>query len=92
MLKLTCAAAAAAVAAIVSAPGAAASEDGYLHGLQDRYRFLTPQQLLTEGYRVCAVTDAGTLSPDAAAMVMRDLEVNVGVAMDVVSGAVINLC
>ncbi|MCV7282182.1 DUF732 domain-containing protein [Mycolicibacterium flavescens] len=92
MLKLTCAAAAAAVAAIVSAPGAAAQEDDYLAGLEDRYRFLTAEQMLTEGYRVCALTSAGALSPDAAAMVMRDLEVSVGPAMDIVSGAVLNLC
>ncbi len=66
--------AALAISAVMTAPGASAEEGDYLHELQDRYRFLTPEQLLDAGYRVCAVTDAGTLSPDAAGMVMRDLE------------------
>lgn len=84
-------AAVAALGVVLAAP-AAASEDGYLHQLQDRYTFLTAQQLLSEGQRVCAATSVGVKSPDAANMIRKDLGVSMGPAMDIVSAAILNLC
>lgn len=60
-------------AAVLSAPTAAADEEAYLAKLQDRYAFLTPQQLLAEGERVCAAERAGVLSPGKTTMVINDL-------------------
>ena len=48
-------------AAVLSAPSAAADDNEYLNKLQDRYEFLTPQQLLAEGQRVCAAERSGVL-------------------------------
>lgn len=85
---------AAAIAGLVVAlaPPAAASEDDYLRGLQERYTFLTAEQLLSEGQRACAATNAGVKSPDIVVMVRRDLGVATGVAMDILSGATASLC
>lgn len=92
MLRVTLVGTAITALGLVVAAPAAASEDAYLRDLQDRYTFLTAEQLISEGQRVCAVTGAGALSPDAATMVMNDLGVSVGPAMDIVSGAVLSLC
>ena len=85
------AAAALAVAALSTAPQAGADDDGYLWLLQDRYRFLSPQQLLIEGYKVCAVIDQGVGSRYAAEMVQQDLDVSPGASMDIVSAATVEL-
>lgn len=92
MLRTTIVGAAVTALGLVLAAPAAASEDAYLRELQARYTFLTAEQLLAEGERVCAATDVGVLSPDAANMVIDDLGVSVGPAMDIVSGAVLDLC
>jgi hypothetical protein len=81
-----------AVIGVVLAAPAAAAEDEYLDRLQDRYRFLTTEQLLTEGYRVCAVTNAGGLSLTAVNMVRDDLDVSINAALDIVTAAVVSLC
>lgn len=77
---------------VLLAPSAAATEDEYLDGLQDRYAFLTADQLVSEGQRVCAATGSGVLAPDAAVMVRNDLGVSTDAAMKIVSGAVRDLC
>jgi hypothetical protein len=79
-------------AAILAAPSAAADQVEYLNKLQDKYAFLTPQQLLNEGNRVCAAESGGTLSPDRTAMVRNDLAVSVNVALEIVSAAEWDLC
>jgi hypothetical protein len=79
-------------AAILAAPSAAADEVEYLHKLQDKYAFLTPQQLLAEGNRVCTAEQAGALAPDRTTMVINDLTVGVNVALEVVSAAEWDLC
>ena len=79
-------------AAVLSAPSAAADQDEYLSKLQDRYAFLTAQQLLAEGDRVCAAERAGALSPDKTAMVANDLQVSVAMALEIVSAAEWDLC
>jgi hypothetical protein len=79
-------------AAVLSAPSAAADETEYLNKLQDRYEFLTPQQLLAEGQRVCAAEGTGVLSPARTTMVMNDLTVGANTALEIVSAAEWNLC
>ena len=79
-------------AAVLSAPSAAAGENEYLNKLQDRYEFLTPQQLLAEGQRVCAAERSGVLSPAKTTMVMNDLTVGTNTALEIVSAAEWELC
>jgi hypothetical protein len=79
-------------AAVLSAPAATADEGEYLAKLQDKYEFLTPQQLLTAGERVCAAEAAGVLAPGRTTMVMNDLTVGTNVALEIVSAAEWNLC
>jgi hypothetical protein len=79
-------------AAILAAPSAAADQVEYLNKLQDKYAFLTPQQLLDEGNRVCVAESGGSLSPDRTTMVRNDLNVAVGVALEIVSTAEWDLC
>ncbi|MGV0849111.1 DUF732 domain-containing protein [Mycolicibacterium phlei] len=81
-----------AATALLCAAPVGAEERDYLDGLQDRYGFLSTQQLVSEGYRVCAVTDAGALAPDAVAMVIDDLGIGMAPAMDIVSDAILELC
>ena len=66
---------------------ASASETDYPR-LKDRLTFLTTQQLLSEGYRVCGAVHNGMISPDAVNMVSKDLAVSVDAALDIVSAAV----
>ena len=77
---------AAGIAVGVASP-AAANETDYLR-LKDRLNFLTTQQLLSEGYRVCGAVHNGMISPDAVNMVSKDLAVSVDAALDIVSAAV----
>lgn len=79
-------------AAVLSSPTAAAGEGEYLAKLQDSYAFLTPQQLLAEGERVCAAERAGVLSPGKTTMVMNDLAVGTNTALEIVSAAEWELC
>lgn len=79
-------------AAVLSSPTAAADEEEYLAKLQDSYAFLTPQQLLAEGERVCAAERAGVLSPGKTTMVMNDLAVGTNTALEIVSAAEWELC
>ena len=87
---ITTAALAISVAVGAAAP-AAADENGYLRQLQDKYAFLSTQQLLAEGHKVCQTIDRGTLSTDATKMVQKDLTVPVAVADDIVSTAAVQL-
>jgi hypothetical protein len=79
-------------AAILAAPSAAADQVEYLNKLQDKFAFLTPQQLLNEGDRVCAAEQGGSISPDRTTMVRNDLNVGVSVALEIVSAAEWDLC
>ena len=78
--------------AVLVAPSAAADQGGYLERLQPKYTFLTPQQLLAEGNRVCAAEQAGLLSPAKTTMVMNDLTVSTNTALEIVSAAEWELC
>jgi len=81
-----------AAAAVLSAPSAAADDTEYLNKLQDRYEYLTPQQLLAEGQRVCAAERSGALSPAKTTMVMNDLAIGTTAALEIVSAAEWDLC
>jgi hypothetical protein len=70
---------------------AAADEDDYLRMLQDRLTFLTTQELLSAGHKVCHATSSGMASSDAVNMVSKDLGVSVPVAVEIVSAAVVEL-
>lgn len=80
------------ISSVMLAAPAAATQDEFLHTLQDRYNFLTAEQMLTEGYRTCSAVGRGVLAPDAVNMVRADLKIATGAAMDIVSAAVLDLC
>jgi hypothetical protein len=74
--------------AIGVAPPAAAEESAYLNQLSPRLTFLSTEQLLTEGYRVCRYVAVGRPTADAIPMVMKDLQTSVSAALDIISAAV----
>jgi hypothetical protein len=71
-----------------SAAPAWATEDVYVQQLQERYPFLSADQLLTEGHRVCQVLSQGHTGTDALLMVKRDLSVSTSTASIIVGEAV----
>jgi hypothetical protein len=73
------------------APAAAADSGEYLQGLAPKYAYLTPEQLLSEGTRVCKASRSGMIAPNAVVMVQRDLGVSVSAAGDIVAAAVVQL-
>jgi hypothetical protein len=77
--------------AVTAAAPAAADESGYLQQLVPKYVFLSPQQLLDEGHKVCDAIHRGMISPDAAIMVQKDLAVSVTAAVDIVGAAGVQL-
>jgi hypothetical protein len=70
---------------------ASAGESEYLRKLEDRFTFLSTQQLLAEGHKVCNLIDQGFLSASAVDMVSKDLKVSLAVAGDIVSAAAVEL-
>ena len=70
---------------------AAADEGDYLQTMQDKYAFLTREQLLSEGSKVCRAMNSGVSSSAAVSMVQRDLGVWVAPAVDIVAAASLNL-
>lgn len=79
-------------AAVLVAPSAAADQGEYLDKLQYKYKFLTTQQLMAEGNRVCAAEQAGVGPPARTMMVMNDLTVSTNTALEIVSAAEWELC
>ncbi|MCW2517068.1 MAG: hypothetical protein JWR11_6110 [Mycobacterium sp.] len=77
--------------AIGLAPVASADEGDYLDLLQPRLTFLTKDQLLNEGYRVCRYVSVGRPSSDAIPVVMNDLQVSVAAAYALVPAALEHL-
>jgi Protein of unknown function (DUF732) len=71
---------------------AAADEGAYLYALQYRYTSVSPQQLLSEGNRVCNAISNGMNSTAAVVMVQNHLGVSVSAAGDIVSAAVVHIC
>jgi hypothetical protein len=82
-----------AVATTVAFAAPAAADGGeYLRAVQDRFVFLSAEQLLSEGQRICASTTGGMNSADAVIMTSDDLEVSVPAAFEIVNAAIVHLC
>jgi hypothetical protein len=77
-----------ALGAIGVAPSAAASEGNYLHQLAPKLAYLSTEQLLAEGYRVCRYISVGRPSADAIPMVVKDLGISVPAALNIVAAAI----
>jgi hypothetical protein len=82
-----------AVAGMVLAfPATAAADEGdYLRPLQDKYTFVSREQLLSEGSKVCDAMNSGVSATAAVSMVQRDLGVWLTPAVDIVAAASRNL-
>jgi hypothetical protein len=76
---------------VVRAGPAAADQSDYLQTLQPKYAYLTQQQLMTEGNKVCRATHSGSPASDIVPRVQKDLAVSVSVASDVVTTAIVHL-
>jgi hypothetical protein len=74
--------------AVATAPSASADERGHLQRLESKLAYLSSQQLLTEGYKVCQLTHGGHPSTDAIPMVTKDLAISVPAAVDVIAAGV----
>ncbi|WP_319447194.1 MULTISPECIES: hypothetical protein [unclassified Mycobacterium] len=74
--------------AIGTAPPSSADEHEYLHEIQPELAYLSSNQLLTEGYKVCRFLSPGRESSDAVPMVIKDLGVSVAAAMYIVPTAI----
>jgi hypothetical protein len=79
-------------AAVAPAATAAADDQAYLQPLRTHFVYLSDDQLLAEGQRVCQLLDRGGIAPTAVTMVRNEMGVAVGVADDIVSAAVQYLC
>jgi hypothetical protein len=80
--------------AVMAAAPAAADEPEYLRQLQDKFSFLSKQQLLAEGHKACHAIDGGMNSADVTNMVQKDLKdlwVSLAVSGEIVSTAAVEL-
>ncbi len=75
---------------MVAAP-AQADEATYLEHLAPKYTFLSSQQSLDEGHRVCDAERSGIASPENVKRVYEDLAVSMTAALDIVMAAVVDL-
>lgn len=80
-----------AVALSFAAP-AAAEESDYQRRVLSRFVFLTAEQSLAAGHKICSVTRSGTPASDAVIMVSKDLQVSIPSAYYIVNAAVVHLC
>ena len=81
----------AAAASVALAAPAAADQEEFVRPLATKYAFLSDQQLLSEGAKVCSALNSGMTAADAAIMVRNDLGISVSAAGDIVSAAVVDL-
>jgi hypothetical protein len=88
---LTAAVAAAVAFALMTASPAQADENAFVKTLQTKYTYLSAQQLLDEGHKVCGAMGNGMAAPDAVSMVYKDMSVSMAVADDIVAAAADNL-
>lgn len=77
--------------ALVAAPQANADQEAYLDRVQERLAYLSRDQILTEGYKVCQMTRSGHPSTDAIPVIIRDLGVSVPAAAEIIYAAVVEL-
>jgi hypothetical protein len=90
-MKVLAAATLAIACAVGFAPTATAGDSDYLDRVQDRLTSFTPQQLLTEAYKVCAFMAPGRAAPDAIPMVIKDLNTSTSVASEIVTAAIVEM-
>jgi uncharacterized protein DUF732 len=76
---------------LMFAAPASADSAGYLQALVPTYNLVSPQQLLSEGAKVCSAIDSGMNATDAVQMVQKDLGVSIPASGDIVSAAVVHL-
>jgi uncharacterized protein YaaQ len=81
----------AAATSVILAPAAAATHDEYTETLQEKLVFMSEQQLIDEGYRVCAASAGGMPAGNITMMVIEELDVSAS-AMEIVSAASRHLC
>jgi len=77
--------------AIGVAPPAMAGETEYLGRVEDRLAYLSTDQLLTEGYKVCQYVAEGRATPGAIPFVTKDLAISVSAASEIVTAAAVEL-
>jgi Protein of unknown function (DUF732) len=77
--------------AVAFAAPAAADVDAYLQTLQPRYVYLSAEQLLSVGAKICHAAGSGVPSSETTTMVRNDLGVSVSTAAEIVSAAVVDL-
>ena len=77
--------------AVGVAPPAVAGESEYLGRVQARLAYLTTEQLLTEGYKVCQYVGEGRATPGAIPFVTKDLAISVSAASEIVTAAAVEL-
>lgn len=80
---------AAVVTAVALAAPAAADQSEFVRKLQEQYVFLTAEQLITAGHKVCAAAASGVPASDSVMMVRNDLGISVPAAGDIVSLAAV---
>jgi uncharacterized protein DUF732 len=80
-----------ATASVGLAAPAAADQEEFVRPLLARYVFLSEQQLLSEGAKVCDATQSGKPASVVTTMVRDDLGVSVSAAAQIVSTAIVEL-
>ena len=88
---LIAAAAAAAAGAVALAAPASADQAEFIRKIQSQYVFLTTDQLVSIGAKICAAARSGVPASDSVMMVRNELGMSVPAAGDVVSTAVVEL-
>ncbi len=79
------------IASVALAPQAAADQDEYLRKLQNKFPYLSAEQLIAEGDRICNATGQGTPASDVVIRVRNNLGVSIAAAGDIVATAVVDL-
>lgn len=77
--------------AVAFASPVAADQSEFVRKLQQRYVFLSAEQLISAGNKVCAAAASGVPASDSVKMVRNELGVSVKAAGDIVSLAVVEL-
>ncbi|WP_157897690.1 DUF732 domain-containing protein [Mycolicibacterium rutilum] len=78
-------------AALALAAPAVADEADFVRKMHDQLVFLTPDEILAAGYRVCAAARSGVPASDSVVTVSDELGISVPSAGDLVSLAVVEL-
>ena len=80
-----------AAAAVAFAAPASADQAEFIRKIQSQYVFLTTDQLISIGHKICAAARSGVPASDNVMMVRDELGMSVPGAGDVVSIAVVEL-